>query len=151
MTLSDTLEETRKGEKYETVTNNNLSESNSSEPNSIMSALENNTDNESKGRILTQVEVDEQIMNYIVPLTRQLEDSTRLIHGMATAHRPNLSLRGVTSASFSGASPSGDTLTGRCKFLFEVWDPLLVLSGYFSPIVQNASSREVSELNHFHK
>ena len=59
MPVSDTLEEAGKGEKYETVTNDKLSESNSSETNPIISAYENNTNKGSEGRILTQLEVDE--------------------------------------------------------------------------------------------
>ena len=53
--------------KYETTTKVNMSESNSSEYNSVMSAQEINTDNESEACILTQEEVDEKIGNYIAP------------------------------------------------------------------------------------
>ena len=71
-----------------------------------MSSREINADNESEAGILTQEEVDEQIRNYIAPLTIQLEEFIRFIQGMSTAHRLNLSPRAGTSASFSAAGPA---------------------------------------------
>ena len=80
------------------------------------SAPESNTDIESKLRILTQ-EVDEQIKNYIAPLTRQLGDLIRLIQEMLSAPRPNFYPRAGTSASSSAAGPSSDMVTGGTAIL----------------------------------
>ena len=54
-----------------------MSETNSSEANSIMSIHEDDVNNESEAHILTQEEVDEQTRSYIAHLTKQLgEDKT---------------------------------------------------------------------------
>ena len=82
-----------------------MSKSSSSET----SAHKDNVYIESKARILTQEEVNEQIRKYIALLIKQLEEYTRLIHGMSTAHRPNLSSRAVTISSFSAAGTSPDS------------------------------------------
>ena len=83
-----------------------------SETNTLVNAHGSKADSESGARILTQEEVDEQIKNKINPLTRQLEDLTRLIEGMSTAHRQNFSSRASTSANSSVASPSRNMVTG---------------------------------------
>ena len=106
MPAFDTVRESRSEKKYETATNTNLSESNSSETKPIMNAHLDDIKNESEARIPTQEEVDEQIRNVINPLNKQLEDLTQLTQGMSTAHRPDLVLG--TSASFSAAGPSPD-------------------------------------------
>ena len=80
----------------------------SSETNHIMSAHENNFDNESETRILTQDKMEEQMGNYMAPLTRQLEDLNRLIKGMFTVQRQNVSLKASTSASFRAAGSLPD-------------------------------------------
>ena len=83
-----------------------------------MSANENNTDSEFETRILTHDEVDKQISYFFAPLTRQLEDLTRLIQGMFTAHRSNLFPRESTSASFSATGPSPD-IEKQLRILFQ--------------------------------
>ena len=64
MPVFDTIRELRNGKMYETATNTNIREDNSSETNLIKSAHECNTDNESKTRNSIQ-EVDEQMKNFI--------------------------------------------------------------------------------------
>ena len=83
-----------------------MSEYDNSEAHAIMSAYENNIDTESKTRIMTK-EVDEQIRNCIILLTRQPGYLTRLIQRMSTGRRPNLSPKTGTGASYSatGVSP----------------------------------------------
>ena len=44
----------------------------------------------SEARILALKEVNEQIRSYIVPLTKQLEDLTRLIWGIFSAEHRNI-------------------------------------------------------------
>ena len=121
MSVFDTFRELRKSKKYEWATNSCMVGNNCSETYPIISVHESNKDTESKTRILTQKEVGEQIRSYIAPLTRQLEDLTCLIHGMLTAHRPNLSPRAGTSTSSSAAGPSpGKGLRNRSvKMLLE--------------------------------
>ena len=67
-----------------------MSASSSSGNKPAMSNYADNLKIESKKRILTQEEVHEQIRSYIAPLTKQLEDLTRLIPRMSAAQRPNL-------------------------------------------------------------
>ena len=62
----------RNGKKYETATFSSMIESSSSEINHHLSARQISTDDESGARILTKEKVDEEIMNYIPRLTRQL-------------------------------------------------------------------------------
>ena len=91
-----TLKELRTVEKYET--------------NPILKAYGSNTNTESETRILTQEDIDEQIRNYIVPLTRQQKDLTRLSQGMSTAHRRKLYPRVGTSANSSTIDHLPDNL-----------------------------------------
>ena len=80
-----------------------MGKNNSSETNPVMSVLENNTDNESERCISTQEEVDKQIRSCNVPSHRQIENLSRLIQEMSTAHRPNFSPTPGTSFSSSTA------------------------------------------------
>ena len=109
----DTIRELKNGKKYETTANISISENNCAEIIPTVSAYESNTDTECETRIVTQEEVDEQIRNYNVSLTRQLDDLTRLIQGMSTAHRANLPPMASTSASSSaaGSSPNKPGIT----------------------------------------
>ena len=86
-----------------------MSGSHNSETHTIMNAHENGVNNKPEALILTQKEVDEQIRNCIAPLTKQLEDLTRPIQGMSTAHRPSLSPRAGTTALFSATGTLHDT------------------------------------------
>ena len=106
MPVFNTFQKLGNGWKYETFANIRMSEKDSSESNPFKSAHQSNTDTDSETRILTQGEVDDQIRNYIAPLTRQLEKLIRLIQEMSTAHRPNRSPKAGTSANFSAAGPS---------------------------------------------
>ena len=65
-----------------------MSENNSFESSRIMSATEDSGNNESEARIQTQEEVHYQIKNYFPPLTKRLEDLTRLIQGMLSGDQP---------------------------------------------------------------
>ena len=85
-----------------------MRENNSSEAGPISSAHENNTDTESKTRILTQKVVNEKMKNHIAPLIRRLQDLIRLIQCISTGHRSNFSLQAGTSANSSAAVPSPD-------------------------------------------
>ena len=78
-----------------------MSENNSTESSPVRNAPECNVEDEPEVYILTQEDVNEQIGSHIAPLTKQLEDMTRLIQGMTTAQNPTSHPRAGTSASFS--------------------------------------------------
>ena len=86
-----------------------------------MSIHKDNVNDETKARILTQGEFEEHIRNYFARLTKQLEDLTRQIQGTSTAHQPNLSLRALTSSSFSAAGPSPDIVIGGTRTSIDFW------------------------------
>ena len=67
------------GKECDIAKSNKLSKSSSSESSPIVSASERNVEDEPEVHVRTQDEVNEQIRNYIAPLTKQLEDLTRLI------------------------------------------------------------------------
>ena len=107
-----THRELRNGKIYDTLSINRIIDTDCSKTNVALNALFANTYCESEERILTQRKVDEQIETYIARLTKQLEDLTRLIHGMPNLYRHNLSARSNTSASSSPAGASPDLVTG---------------------------------------
>ena len=76
-----------------------MSEGGSSECSSAMNSHENNEKVGPEIRVLTQKEVDAGIKSFIAPLTRQQEDLTRLVQGVATASHPTYFLRADTNAS----------------------------------------------------
>ena len=66
-------------------------------------------------RAITQEEVDEQIKNFIAPLTRQPEDLIRLVLRMTFASHPNFLLRLSTSASSNARGCQPDII--KIEFL----------------------------------
>ena len=65
-----------------------MSEIISTEGSPIMMAPKHNNDDEPEVHVLTQQEINEQIISHFNPLSNQLEDLTRLIQGMTTAQHP---------------------------------------------------------------
>ena len=59
---------------------------------------------------LTQETVNEQIRGFIAPLTRQLEELTRLVQGMATSRHPNPYARTELGTTSGTAMPQSDSL-----------------------------------------
>ena len=86
-----------------------MTESSISLTRDLLNADRSNTESESEARILTQIEVDEQIKTNIATLTKHLEDLTRLMQGMSSVHRQNNSLRAITTVNSSVADTSPDT------------------------------------------
>ena len=123
---SDAIRELSNRKKYETATSTNKSESDSSQINPIMSSYENNTENKSKTRILTQEGLDNQIKYYIAPLITQIEDLTQMIQLMFTDHLPNLFPKACCSVSSCSAGPSLDSVSP-----IKMYDPN-VMSLFFS-------------------
>ena len=58
---------------------------------------------------LTQEAVNEQIRGFIAPLTRQLEELTRLVQGMTTSRHSNSYPRTELGATSGTAMPQSDT------------------------------------------
>ena len=81
---------------------------NSSENNDLLNAHWSNLEFDSEPHILTQEAVVEEIKNYITPLTEQLEDLTRLVHGMSRGHQVNLPPTVSTCANSSTTGASSD-------------------------------------------
>ena len=100
MSGSTARKEFRSIKKYDIFTQNIMTEFNSSDNSDLQNARSSNNDSESESHILTQEAVDEQIKNYIGPLTKQLEDLTGLIQGMSRAHQVNLTglIQGMSRA-----------------------------------------------------
>ena len=65
-----------------------MSENGSSEENVTGNSSENVEGEVSEIHTLTQEAVSEQIEGFVVPLTRQLEELTRLVQGMVTTPHP---------------------------------------------------------------
>ena len=86
MPFFETTRKLRNGWKYEIGAISFMSENNSSETNPIKSAKKINTDNESRACILIQKEVKEPVKNSVAPLTKQLEDLTRMIDDSEIVH-----------------------------------------------------------------
>ena len=103
--------ELRDGKRYNTLPNSGMTATKISEHNDTLKTHKSNTNFEFEARILTQEEVDEQGRTYFAPLTKLLEDLTRLIQGMSSIHQINLPQRARTSANSSTAGPS---LNIRC-------------------------------------
>ena len=85
-----------------------MSENSSSGNDPALNCHEDEVNGESKARILTQEDVNEQIRSCIAPQTKQLDGLTRLIQGMPSAQQTNIYSRAGTSASFSAASHPPD-------------------------------------------
>ena len=73
----------RSGKKYIITMNTNMSEDNGSGNNPTRTNHKSDVNCETETRILTQEDVTEHIKNYNAPLTKQLDDLTRLIHSTA--------------------------------------------------------------------
>ena len=65
-----------------------MSENGSAEDNMAGKASENTKGEVPEIRILTEEAINEQIKGFIAPLTRQLEELTRLVQGMVTTPHP---------------------------------------------------------------
>ena len=103
--------EVRNRERWDKLASNRMNEFSSSETTDLPNAHRNNTDSESEECILTQVKVNEQIRNYIAPLTKQLVILTQFIQGVSTAYQPNFSQRASTSANSSEAGKLSDKIS----------------------------------------
>ena len=79
----------RNGRRYQTSIELKMRAHGSTEENGSGISSENFGGEVSEIQTLTQEAVNEQIRGFIAPLTRQLEDLTRLVQGMTTTRHPN--------------------------------------------------------------
>ena len=81
--------ELRNGERYQASIERIMSDHGSTEEIANGNSSENVEREVSEIQTLTQEAVNEQIIGFIAPLTRQLEELTRLVQAMTTSRRPN--------------------------------------------------------------
>ena len=89
MFITSEYRELRNGERYQASIERIMSDDGSTEEIANGNSSENVEREVSEIQTLTQVAVNEQIRGFISPLTRQLEELTRLVQGMTTSRRPN--------------------------------------------------------------
>ena len=89
MLNSTEYRELRNGKRYQTSIERTMRNHRSTEEIANGSSSENVEGEVSEFQTLTQEAVSEQIRGFIAPLTRQLEELTRLVQGMTTSRHPN--------------------------------------------------------------
>ena len=89
MLHSTDYKELRNGKRYQTSDEREMSNHGSTEETANRSSSENVDGEIPQIQTLTQDAVNEQIRGFIAPLTRQLEELTRLVRGMSTSRHPN--------------------------------------------------------------
>ena len=109
MHSSEEDRELRNGERYYTSIERSLSDNGSIEENVTGNLSKNVEGGVSEIQTLTQEAVNEQVREFIAPLTRQLEELTRLLQGMVTTQHPD-HYRGIDFGTTSGtATHQSDT------------------------------------------
>ena len=109
MLHSTDYRELRNGKRYQTSIERPMNNHGSTGEFANRGSLENVEGEVPEFQMLTQEAVNEQIRWFIAPLTRQLEELTRLVQGMTTSRHPNSYPRtelGITSGT---AMPQSDT------------------------------------------
>ena len=101
--------ELRNGIRYYTSIGSTLSDHSSTEENLTRTSSENVEGEVSEIQTLTQEAVNEQIRGFIAPLTRQLEELTRLVQGMVTTQHPEDYLRTDFVATSGTATYQADS------------------------------------------
>ena len=81
--------ELKNGKRYNTNPESEMSENGNVEINRLNNSSENAEEEFSEIHTLTQEAVNEQIKGFIAPLTRQLEELSRLVQGMLTTSYPS--------------------------------------------------------------
>ena len=99
----------RNGKKYDTANNTTMSGNSNFESSPVMNSTETNKNADPELRALTQAEIDGQIMSFIAPLTKQLENFIWLVHGTTTASHPNYYTKAGISASCNAPGYPPDT------------------------------------------
>ena len=103
--------ELRNGKRYQTSTERIVSNHGTTEEISNRSSLENVKGEIPEIQTLTQEAVNEQIRGFIDPLTRQLEELTRMVQEMTTSRHPNSYTRTELGTISGTAMPQSDNHT----------------------------------------
>ena len=118
MHSSEEDRELRNGERYYTSIECSLSDNGSIEENVTGNSSKNVEGGVSEIQTLTQEAVNEQVKEFIAPLTRQLEELTRLVQGMVTTQHPDHYRRtdfGTTSGTATNQSDTYEYLQNGSK------------------------------------
>ena len=110
MPNSTDYRELRDGERHQTSTERNVSNHGSMKELANRSASENVEGEVLEVQTLTQEAVNEQIRGFIAPLTRQLEELTRLVQGMTTSRHPNTYPKTELGTTSGRAMPQSDAI-----------------------------------------
>ena len=95
----DSNRELKNGKKNDAACTSIKNKNSSSDGSRAMNSPEANENEGPEIRAITEEEIDEPINSFIAPLTRQLEDLTRLVQGMITASHPDYHSMAGTMAS----------------------------------------------------
>ena len=101
--------ELRNGKRYQTSDEREMSHHGSTEEITNRTSSENVEEENPEIQTLTQEAVNEQITVFFAPLTRQLEELTRLVQGMSTSRHPNSYPRTELGTTSGTAMPQYDT------------------------------------------
>ena len=101
--------ELRNGKRYQTSDERILNHHGSTEEIAHRSSSENVEGELPEFQTLTQEAVNEQNRGFSAPLTRQLEELTRLVQGMATSRYPNSYPRTELGTTSGTAMPQFDS------------------------------------------
>ena len=137
MVDSNDYRELRNGKRYQTSNERIMSNHGSTEKIANRSSSQN-VEEVPEFQTLTQEAVNEQIRGFISPLTRQLEELTRMVQGVTTLRHPNE--LGTTSGT---AMPRYDRKSLLEKFLIMCHRLAIVLE---IERIQNSASCEKYEL-----
>ena len=100
----------RNGKRYQTSIERILSNHSDTEEIDNRCSSENVEGEVPEFQMLTQETLIEQIRGFIAPLTRQLEELTRLVQGSTTSRHPNSYPRIELGTTSGTAMPQSDTL-----------------------------------------
>ena len=89
MLAFDSYRKLRKGKRYNTITDYNISEIGIIEGNGVRNPSENLDEEFPEVRVLTQKVVNEQLNDFMTPITRQLKKLTWLVQEMMTTPQPS--------------------------------------------------------------
>ena len=109
----DSYRKLRKGKRYNRITDLNISEIGSIEVNGVRNSSENFEEEFPEVRVLTQKVVNEQLKDFMTPITRQLKKLTWLVQEMMTTPQPSPYPRADYSAISGGSVHQPDNRVKR--------------------------------------
>ena len=109
--------ELRNGKRNQTSIERVMSNHSSTEEITNRSLSENVDGKIPEFQTLTQETINEQIRGFFAPLTRQLEELTRLVQGMTTSRHPNSYPRAELGTTSGTAMPQSDNFVTTTSML----------------------------------